>query len=167
MSAPRQVLAIVHERHTDLGRACENGEILQRTTEPSSMRKAAPLIAHHGGGGGKSFDTRSLMQQDQMHENHARFGRRRAASSQRNRCEGADHGGGSDFTVARLGLRPAAGNSEVILKNGVPVFLPVTARSSRWSTSRNSWTKRESARASNQDDFLFRLVHIFLAAVKG
>jgi len=75
--------------------------------------------------------------------------------------------GGSDFTVARLGLRPAAGKSEVILKNGVPVFLPVTARSSRWSTSRNSWTKRESARASNQDDFLFRLVHIFLAAVKG
>jgi hypothetical protein len=61
----------------------------------------------------------------------------------------------------------AAGKSEVILKNGVPVFLPVAARSSRWSTSRNSWTKRESARASNQDDFLFRLVHIFLAAVKG
>jgi hypothetical protein len=24
-----------------------------------------------------------------------------------------------------------------------------------------------AARASNQDDFLFRLVHIFLAAVKG
>jgi hypothetical protein len=82
MSASKQVLVIVRERHTEAVHTIESFCRWLSNRSGRSTLVAAwrwfPDRQISFEGAVDAFDTRSLMQEHQMHENHARFGRRRA-----------------------------------------------------------------------------------------